>query len=74
MRNITADRNKCSTTGISVCKISQICFVVQFVVAGVCGKHLKDENESICGKYHTKQIEKTPNREPHLYGTPGIAL
>lgn len=36
------------------------------MVAGVCGKHLKDENESICGKYHTKQIEKTPNREPHL--------
>lgn len=69
-----ANSGNCSTAGISVCKIFQIFFIRRLVVADGRSKHLKDENKSIDGKCHTKQIENTPRRDPHLYGTPGVAL
>lgn len=36
------------------------------MVADGRSKHLKDENKSIDGKCHTKQIENTSRRDPHL--------
>lgn len=36
------------------------------MVADGRSKHLKDENKSVDGKCHTKQIENTPRRDPHL--------
>lgn len=41
-------------------------FIRRLVVADGRSKHLKDENKSIDGKCHTKQIENTPRRDPHL--------